>query len=891
MNEILLDLQKENEITLSKYMNQPNMKYYNQFFNMKSIIKKNLENESPIPLFDEKKKNGKEKSPSYHPGGIKKNRIKCYQELNIELLKEEERKKRIELEEKKKREKQKIDPKLLEKFFKRNEEELLENILRVNEKLLTPVTDIDDDDSIYKKSELDVKKGVKEDLPVNIKQLYIFGNNFSDNGQNINNNNFFIYHKKDRWICFPNSDCVLIDQYVDDISSGIDLKKNQVILKQHKNKSYINSIKISQYGAVIYFKNDDKYIIFYKYDYQKKKFEYISEVYVDYKEVINEYIVDQNEAFCIVIYDNYNILIIDFVSNDEVINTKVDYLVQNQFCGMILNNYTEYKIEFCLYSVDSYVIYNLKYIGEIKLKEKKYKYALNLEQKKITSVDFLPPLGYTTTLCLLVAFEDKSVYLINCDTNTVIYKFAFEFVVNKIIATLFFINFISNTDIIFYKISNPKNINIDDIKSEKYKMFDDKIKRQIKHASRILCADLDLYDPDGSALVFTERGMLYYDFYPERKKIKLYGFTSEDKYINNCVIINNYNSDINEIKKVSHYIVTGHNQGGIKIYTLPSFDIIYEFREKNDEISYMISIPGKPLFVSFYKSGLMKCFDIHKCRFTGIINILGIIGNEENQNNFVKYAKFYPDGRFCLIVDSAKNNLYVLTFDKIDPLNIKCKPIPFIQINGLTNIIINKIEPFLTFAIVNNYNEVYVYERKYASLIKTLNLENDTPFYQKKDYIDFNKLNLAEYKFVEYINQLQNVDKINQNECYYGLANKNRERERHYLYIFNYKLNALFVRDTKAKDTIDAIQLNIPVYNLMFEHNLQDYIIIMDKNGLQKVNIDDLTFHKKKYNGIEWLPSLKKYNDICVHKLVLSDEEKIIIIINNNCYNIYLITE
>ena len=95
----------------------------------------------------------------------------------------------------------------------------------------------------------------------------------------------------------------------------------------------------------------------------------------------------------------------------------------------------------------------------------------------------------------------------------------------------------------------------------------------------------------------------------------------------------------------------------------------------------MISIPGKPLFVTFYKSGLMKCYDIHKCRFTGIINILGIIGNEKNQNNFVKYAKFYPDGRFCLIVDSAKNNIYVLTFDKIDPLNIKCKPIPFIQIN------------------------------------------------------------------------------------------------------------------------------------------------------------------------------------------------------------------
>ena len=117
MNEILLDLQRENEVTLSKYMNQPNMKYYNQFFNMKSIIKKNLENESPLPLFDEKKANGKEKSTSYHPGGIKKNRIKCYQELNIELLKEEERKKKIRTRRKKEKRKTKDRSKIIRKIF------------------------------------------------------------------------------------------------------------------------------------------------------------------------------------------------------------------------------------------------------------------------------------------------------------------------------------------------------------------------------------------------------------------------------------------------------------------------------------------------------------------------------------------------------------------------------------------------------------------------------------------------------------------------------------------------------------------------------------------------------------------------------------------------------
>ena len=891
MNKILKQLQKDNKETISKYMNESNIKYHPQMFNMKSIIKKKLEKN--LPIEDEKIDPSKDKRPKYHPGGIKKNRIKCYQEMNHELLKEEERKKQREIEEAKLRKKQKIDPKKLEKFFKRNEQELLDNILKLNEKLLTPINE-NEEENVIKDEESKNKKN--NNLPINIKQLYIFGTNYTTctDDKNISYN-FFVYHKKDRWICFPHSDCVIIDQYIDDISSNIDLHKKQIILIKHKNKSYINSLKLSPNGAVIYFKNDDKYIVFYKYDIQKKKFDYISEMFIDYNEKINEYIIDQNEIFCIVIYDNCNIAILDFSSKGEIINEKINYLEQNIFCGMTLNNYTEYKIEFCFYSNDSYKLYNLQYINEIKLIERNY--TLKFEDKKITYIDFLPPFGYTATLCLLVAFEDKTLYLVNSDLNEIIHKYKFEFIVSKIICTPFFINLISDSDIIFYKISNSKSVTIDDIKLGQYNLFEEKKKKEIKHESKILCTDIDLYDPDGSALICTERGLLYYDFYPERKKIKLYGFTSEEKYINNCIIVNNYTSNMNELKKASHYVVTGHNKGTIKICGIPSFDIIYEFREKNDEISYLLSIPGKSLFLAFYTSGKIKCFDIHKCKFTGIINSLEIIGkgedaNSKYKNNFIKYATFYPGGRFCLVVDAINNNLYLFTIEQTDPLYLRSRQIPYIQINELTNIKINKIEPFQTFAITNNYNEIFVYDRKYASLIKTFNLENDTPVYQKKDYLNFNNINLKEYNFNENsVNFLQNIDKINQNECYYGLKNINRERERHYLYIFNYRHNAFFVRDTKAKTTIDAIQINKPIYSLLFQNDLQNYIIFMNTKEIQKINIDDLTYNSIKFKGINWMPSLKKYMSIKEHKIILSDDEKIIVLTNNNCYNIYLIIE
>ena len=177
-------------------------------------------------------------------------------------------------------------------------------------------------------------------------------------------------------------------------------------------------------------------------------------------------------------------------------------------------------------------------------------------------------------------------------------------------------------------------------------------------------------------------------------------------------------------------------------------------------------------------------------------------------------------------------------------------------------------------------------------MIKTFNLENDTPVYQKKDYLNFNNINLKEYNFNENsVNFLQNIDKINQNECYYGLKNINRERERHYLYIFNYRHNAFFVRDTKAKTTIDAIQINKPIYSLLFQNDLQNYIIFMNTKEIQKINIDDLTYNSIKFKGINWMPSLKKYMSIKEHKIILSDDEKIIVLTNNNCYNIYLIIE
>ena len=893
MNDILRQYKKEDKIILSKYMDKTK-NLYPEVPKLKSIIKSNLENEDSIMNSTTKKKEHEIKI-KYDQGITKKNRIKFYKELNPDLLKEDERKRRNLLIEKRNQAKKKINVKKLEKFFKRNEQELLDNILLLEQKKLIPTNE----ESESNNKEINTKDKNKEQiLTYNIKQLYLFGNNFSNN--NIDNKNLFAYHKKDRWICFPNSDSIIVDQFIDfnnndssedDNSNHNDLIKKQIILNKHKNKSYINKVKISPHGNVVYFINEEKYIIFYRYDYQKKKFEYISELNINYNEKINDFIIEQNEIFCLVLYDNYHFLVIDFFSNEEVLYAKINYLEQNIFYDMILNNFTEYKIEFCFCSNDSYKIYKLQYIDEIKLIEEEH--YMKFDNKKIISFEFLPAIGYTATLCLLISFEDKNLYLINGDLNEIIHIYNFDFIVNKIICSLFFINLISDISIKFYPLSNTKNILLNDMKDLKHDILNENIKKEIKHESKIISTEIDINDSTGRALLFTERGYLYYDFYPERKKIKLYGFNSEEKYITNCLVIKNYSSDISEIKKNSHFIVTSLKGGYIKIISIPSFDLIYEFREKNAEINYLLSIPDKTLFLIFYDNGLMKCFDTKKCKFTGIINISEIIGVEDNKKNLIKYAKFYEGGRFCIFVDEFKCDLYLITFDSYEPLTIKSKQIPYIRINGLDKIFINRVEPFYTFGVSNNLGQIFIYERKYANLIQSLNLENDTPIYEIKDYLNMNEIKLAEFKLKEdSINLCQNENKINNNEIYYGLRIKDIDKEKHYLYIFNYKYNVLYVRDCKNKIMVDAIQINSPVYNFVFEKNIQDNVFIMNKDGIQKFKIMDLTSGNVKYKGIEWLPKMKKFNGKeNENKMILSEDGKLVLISNHNCFSVYLVTK
>ena len=824
-----------------------------------------------------------ENIPQYEPGFIKINRMKCYRMLNDDIIFQEKK---------------------LERLLKRNQiksnEENKNNSIKdlnsplINENntdnnLLTKNNDFNYENNFNNQNDYKEEKNNIQ-ISTNLKRNYIYGLNFDKNNEKeiykkVNN---FIYHKKDKWFAYPNSDCIIVDKISftnnNNNNNNEDLYKNQILLNYHKNKSYIKSLKLSLAENILYFYTISNYIIFYKYDIQNHNFYCISEHLSKYNNNLINYVIDQNEIFCFILYDNYKMKILDYEMDTEFLDIELSFLQKYQFKNIKLNKFTEHRIEFCIYSKENFATYYLD-TKLLNLNETINKIEFN-KNKEIICLDYFPPLSDGILLCLIICFNDGDVYVVNLNFKNIIQKYKITYNIFDINISPFFIYTISEEKLIFYKIPNLREIKFHDIQDTI--LLNEQKMNEINHDSKIISYDIDSSTNNGYALIFTEKGSLYIDNYKEIKKIRLKKYLYEEQYINHCLLLKNINT--NNKKKILYYLITSHNNGILKIYGIPSYEIIYEFQLENDEITYLIQIPKKVNFLVFSKNGFVRCFDLIKARCTGKIKIINIISKDKYStipntfNTYITKATFYPCGKFFIGVESYENNLILFTIDNIEPFELKSKQIPFIQINNINDIILNKIEPYQTFLITNNTNEIFVYERKYSSLITTFDLENDTPIYQKKDYINnTNVINNSNSN----ISLLLDKNKINQNICFYG--SDADYRARHYLYIFNYKENIFMLRDTKGKKTLDIIKLNEEIYSLLFFKNCHNFVFFINKEKIKLANINFEKENKINIYGESFITEIKNNNKF--QNLIISDNEDIIIFINGNSFIVYSIKE
>ena len=823
----------------------------------------------------------------YEPGFIKNNRMKCYRMLNDDIVFQEKKLERLlKRNQLYNNTNMNKDPQNQNISTKEEEKNLINNntTKRINENNDNEVENNKEEEFNENINISNINKNKNKLNNLTLKYLYGFNYWKPKKAQKEFNydKDMLVYHKRDKWIAFPNSDCIIIENYsFEKKQNNGNNENNQKILNEHKNKSYIKTVRLSFYERILYFYTADNYIIFYKYDLNNIKFSYISEHLIKYKSSLNEFIIEQNEIYCFILYDNYNLLILDYEMDMELINIEVNFLKKYQFKNIKFNKFTDHRIEFCIYSKENYSTY--LFDGKsLQLNETVNTIEFNNNYKEIICLDYLPAFSDCILLCLIICFNNRDVFIVNLTFKEVMLKYKVDFNICDVIVSPFYINFISDEKLVYYEIPNLHSIKFQNIKD--VKLISYRNKKEIKHDSKIVCYDIDTYTENIYALIFTEKGTLYIDNYMEKKKKRLNGFLHEDQHINQCLILKNINNNDLDVNKNEYYLITSHNNGLLKIYEIPSYNVKYEFQIENDEITFMIQIVNKLYFLVFYKSGFVRCFDLYKGELTGTVRINDILRNDRfyttphELTTYIKNGVFYPDGQFFIGVESYENNLQLFTIINIEPFELGSKQIPFININSLTDIILNKIEPYITFLVTNNNNEIFIYERKYCALIDTYNLENDTPVFQKKDYL--NNSNLCNDNEGLYV---LDENKINQNICYYGF-NPNK-RERHYLYVFNYKSNCVILRDTKAQKTLNIIKLNEPVFSLgFFNHSQENFIFINNSEiKIYGINIKEEKIYKCAENHI----SMIKDNSEKKGKLILSEVENIISLINGNCFNIY----
>ena len=836
-------------------------------------------------MINEKNDVNKKNFIQNEPGFIKNNRMKCYRMLNDDIVFQEKKLERLL-----KRNQLYNSPDMIQETTKPNisskeEKNMNNNNANTTKSINENNSDIEIEDNINKEEPNEDITSSNINKLNNLKLKYLYGFNYwkpKGNQKEFNyDKNMLVYHKRDKWIAFPNSDCIIIENY--SFQKIKDRKDNnsQKILNGHKNKSYIKTIRLSFSERILYFYTVNNYLIFYKYNLNNKRFSYISEHLIKFNSSLDEFIVEQNEIYCFILYDNYNLLVLDYEMDIELINIEVNFLQKNHFKNIKFNKFTDHRIEFCIYSKENFSTYLLD--GKsLQLNEVVNTIEFNNDYKEIICLDYLPPFSDCILLCLIICFNNGDVFIVNLTFKEVMLKYKVDFNIYDVIASPFYINFISDAKLVYYDIPNLNSIKFQNIKD--VKLISNRNKKEIKHDSKIVCYDLDTYTENIYGLIFTEKGTLYIDNYMEKKKIRLNNFLHEDQYITQCLILKNINNEDLDINKNEYYLVTSHSNGLLKIYEIPSYEVKYEFQMENDEITFMIQIVNKLYFLVFYKSGFVRCFDLYKGQSTGKVKINDIIKKDRfsttphEMKTYIKNGVFYPDEKFFIGVESYENNLQLFTIINIEPFELGSKQVPFININSLTDIILNKIEPYITFLITNNNNEVFVYERKYCALINTYNLENDTPVFQKKDYMDNSKIfndNGELYVLDE--------NKTNQNVCYYGF--NTNQRERHYLYVYNYKSNCFILRDTKAQKTLNVIKLNEPVFSLDFFNHSQENFIFIDNREIKiyGININEEKLYKCGENHISMI---KDRNDK-KGKLILSEDENIISLINSNCFNIY----
>lgn len=676
--------------------------------------------------------------------------------------------------------------------------------------------------------------------------------------------NNIVYHKTEKWFAYSSFSLIIIENFAEETH------RMQKILTHSHNK--IISLKLSQNSKILYAITSSAFVFFYAYNsISEEKFTLINKCAFNQSEVIDCEISPRNNISVVITKQSaYFVSVLDFLNNEILVTTALQidyflikwnpYLANLEFTTIAPNAITFWRIN----TSDGALQY--QHANE-------YNNDDTNVNAKLTSIEFMRPLGKGDIVIMLVGNSKGDVIAYDTKTNAMIckYKGICDKAISHIITNTEFIAFTSDNCLFAFHVdfANAKST-YEDIKTMFTRKSEKDLFSKMAFDSQIIKIDYEHSNND-DIICLTAKGALHYISLQQKSSVKLFAFPTESEKIIQLQLmqksidryrVNDSDCDDNEIipqiKNDNYYIVTSHDNGAIKIWSVPEYSLVYLFATPNESIITFDVAKSALIFAVSYSSKTIRFFSHEK--------VIGkFFSAHLSTSASFKYIKFLPDSRYLFLIDES-GTMFLINVERFEPLLISYHKVLSIDAN-VVDFALSEVECYNKFFF--NVQNVYllVYNRKFTNIMKNLNYDNSVPQFYMQD-----KFMFAEYfkKFVDFGVKINNEK--------YLVKFTNNFAEKNYIYILSTATKRIIIRNFETHAIENMVTFSDQILNFDIVKSWK-YIILQYR---KKIQVSEMG---KVFNGgikqnVETLCdselSLVKKDE--EYKLISSENSRIIVL-------------
>ena len=637
--------------------------------------------------------------------------------------------------------------------------------------------------------------------------------------------NCFCFHPIEKFFIYISKNIIIVEDF------SIEKNRSQKLITDSEFE--LQGIKLSSNNKLLMCWTNltllkcNPFILFYQFENYYPKFTLLNKLSFDRGNIIDcQFSPDNTLVLIVSKYNNlFFISLFNFIDNKITITT----FLKDEIKVIEFNRYIT-SLEFCTLGNNLITLWRINPF-EQKLEYQNMSLKLNDNNNnnnyEYTSLNYLKT-TYNDIVLLLIGCSNSNVICIDSKTNSELFIFNnvnMDKSISFIATNIDILCFISDNKIKYCSLSNiPRQCN----NIQNY--FNFMNMNEMFFDSEIQCINYNTIKGN-DLLLITSKSNLYYTNILENASIKLFTFINGDNHILNVRMIkkkynNSYNN--NEEEDDIYYIITLHKNNEIKVWSIPNYNLIYNFETINEEIKYIDSSLDELFFVVSYNTNNIRFFNNEK--------FLGKFNSEKlGSYSPIILIKILSDSKYIYLIDES-NTIYLIFLEQKEPLVIQFHKITKLSY-PIKDFNTSSIDCYNLFYVNIQNLYIHIYFRKYTNIIKNNNnFTNNTPEFYVKD-----KIHLIEC-FMGHKNIPNNII------VYFSLDIK----QKNLIFILSKRNKMIVVRNFENHTNIKNVLFQDDIMDFSVIHN-NYYFFFLFNNKIQKTSMNNILIENFEYVSTEEL--------------------------------------